>query len=274
MTHKNSFPRWLMTAFGLVLAVVLAGGVRFYRTAHQQNRQDAEAQLQTITQLKVGQIAAWRAERMGDAAVLMDNAFFIGGVRHWLAAPGAEDSEKILVLFRSLQKNYRYHDILLLDTSGKARLSNSGHSSLLHEEEKQAMALAWRERRPVLTDLHAHPGDPAVYLEIVAPLFEKDGTAAKPVGVAVLRVDAGQFLYPLIQSWPTSSRTAETLLVQRDGENVLFLNELRHQKDTALKLRIPLSQTEVPAVKLVLGQKGVVEGTDYRGVKSLAYLSA
>ena len=68
------------------------------------------------------------------------------------------------------------------------------------------------------------------------------------------------------------SETAETLLVERDGDQVLFLNELRHQKDTALKLRIPLSQQEVPAVMAVLGKEGVVEGRDYRGVEVLAAL--
>ncbi|UCH50515.1 MAG: PAS domain S-box protein [Chloroflexota bacterium] len=70
-----------------------------------------------------------------------------------------------------------------------------------------------------------------------------------------------------------TSETAETLLVERDGDQVLFLNELRHQKETALKLRIPLSQQEVPAVMAVLGIAGVVEGKDYRGVEVLAALT-
>ena len=31
-----------------------------------------------------------------------------------------------------------------------------------------------------------------------------------------------RFLFPLLQAWPTPSTTAETLLVRRDGERVLF----------------------------------------------------
>ncbi|OGN92917.1 MAG: hypothetical protein A2Z75_07370 [Chloroflexi bacterium RBG_13_50_10] len=50
------------------------------------------------------------------------------------------------------------------------------------------------------------------------------------------------------------------------------MNELRHQKDTALKLRIPLSQQDVPAVMAVLGKEGVVEGKDYRGAEVLSVL--
>lgn len=274
MMSMNSFPRWLAAAAGLVMVVVLIGGVWFCRARHQKVRQDVETQLQTILHLKVEHIAAWRAERLGDAAVLMESAFFIGEVKRWLAEPGAEKAEKILALFRSLQKSYHYQDILLLDASGMARLSVRGHPGPLHEEEKQALTLALRVRQPVLTDIHTHPGDSAVYLEIIAPLFEMDGAAAKPVGVVVMRIDTAHFLYPLIQSWPVPSRTAETLLVQRDGEDVLYLNELRHQKDTKFKLRIPLSRTEAPAVMAVLGKRGVVEGTDYRGVKVVAVLSA
>ncbi|MFH0792760.1 MAG: cache domain-containing protein, partial [bacterium] len=274
MTHKNPFPRRLMAALGLVIAVILAGGVWFYRTQHQQARQNIEGNLQTIAQLKVEEIVAWRAERLGDAAALMDSAFFIEGVKRWLAAPQAEDAENILTQFRSLQKNGHYRDVLLLDVGGKERLSTSGRLSPIGEVEMQTLALALSERRPVLTDLHTHPGDPMADLEIFAPLFAKDGAAAKPLAVAILRLDAGQFLYPMIQSWPAPSRTAETLLVRRDGESVLFLNEVRHRKETALKLRIPLTRVEVPAVMAVLGKRGVMEGTDYRGVKSLAFLSA
>ncbi|NCP85672.1 MAG: diguanylate cyclase, partial [Bacteroidetes bacterium] len=57
---------------------------------------------------------------------------------------------------------------------------------------------------------------------------------------------------------------------RKEGGSVLFLNELRHQKNTALKLRIPLTEKEVPAVQAALGYKGIWEGKDYRGVKVLA----
>lgn len=70
------------------------------------------------------------------------------------------------------------------------------------------------------------------------------------------------------------SDTSETLLVRRDGEAALFLNELRHKKDTALKLRIPLSRTDVPAVMAVSGKEGVAKGRDYRGVDVVAVTKA
>ena len=103
-------------------------------------------------------------------------------------------------------------------------------------------------------------------------MFAKTGRADEPVGVIVLRSNAQQFLYPLVQSWPTPSRSAETLLVRRDGDSGPFLNDLRYKKDAALRLRIPLSHKQVPAVLAVMGTKGVFRGKDYRGVDVLSAL--
>jgi PAS domain S-box-containing protein len=92
----------------------------------------------------------------------------------------------------------------------------------------------------------------------------------KPFGALLLTIDPKQFLYPLIQSWPLPSRSAETLLVRREGNDVVFLNELRHRKDTALKLRVPITESQLPATSGVLGYEGPLEAVDYRGIPVLA----
>jgi PAS domain S-box-containing protein len=272
--RKDSFFRWPTAALALAVLGILACGAWFYRAEEQHERLDVEQRLQTIAQLKVDQIAQWRTERLADAAVLMDSPLFIEGVARWMAAPQAEDREGILSRFRALQKHNHYRDVLLVDVGGKMRLSAGGSRGPLCEEAAQALAIALRERRPVLTDLHVAADDPVPHLGVVAPLFANKGKAPKPVGAVIFQADVRHFLYPLIESWPTPSRTAETLLVRREGDAALFLNDLRHQPDTALRLRIPLSQEDVAAVLAVLGKEGVVEGKDYRGVEVLSVLKA
>ena len=161
--------------------------------------------------------------------------------------------------------------ILLADVGGRLRMSLSGQKEELDAFHMQSLATAWRERHPLLSELHAGPGDLPPHIDVIAPLFAKDG---KTVGALVLRVNAEKFLYPLIQSWPLPSRTAETLLVRRDGDSALFLNELRHQPDTALRLRVPLSQSSAPAAQAVLGRTGVYHGDDHRGVETISVLKA
>ena len=270
----NIFPRWLIIALVLAFVLLLAGSTRFYYVQMRSLRQGAENDLQTIAQAKVDQIVTWRTERLADASVLMDSPFFVEAVARWMADPRPEVAEEIIALFRSQQVYYHYSDILLVDSGSQVRLILSGRSAPLDKNAAQALSAAFRERRPVFTDLHEGADDQAPHIGTVVPLFTRSGQGPGMVGAVILECEARQYLYPLIQSWPIPSRSAETLLVRRDGDAVLFLNELRHQKGTALKLRIPLTQKEVPAVMAVLGREGVVEGKDYRGIEVLSVLKA
>jgi PAS domain S-box-containing protein len=86
----------------------------------------------------------------------------------------------------------------------------------------------------------------------------------------LLRINPYEFLYPQIESWPTRSLTSESLLVRREGEEVLYLNNLRHQKNTALNLHLSTRTKELLGAMAVRGQEGVVETLDYRGTPVLA----
>ncbi|MFN2358767.1 MAG: ATP-binding protein [Desulfotignum sp.] len=79
-------------------------------------------------------------------------------------------------------------------------------------------------------------------------------------------------MYPLLQNWPAAAATAETLLVRRDKEDVLFLTNLGMYPGTALKLRVPMTQKDVLVVMAALGRQGVVQGKDYRGVDVVSVL--
>ncbi|MCX5973510.1 MAG: ATP-binding protein, partial [Coprothermobacterota bacterium] len=109
--------------------------------------------------------------------------------------------------------------------------------------------------------------DLVIPLYSVGPLL--NATGQDPLAVLVIRIDPDKFLYPLIQSWPTPSPSGETLLVRKEGEAVVYLNELRHRQGTALVLRIPIGDGTLLAAKAVLGQTGFFEGIDYRGIPAL-----
>ena len=268
----DSWERAMYAALGLALLTVLAGGAWHYHAQEAMVRREVEADLKAIGRLKVEQIVQWRAERLGDASVLMVSRFFAESVARWLANPQPGDSERILAWLHALQKNYRYHDVLLVDGRGQVRLSASGRPTTFHSATLQSLADGWRTRQPVFTDLHLPPGASVPQLKVIAPLIPGSATTGEPLGAVVLQVEARQFLYPLIQSWPTASRSAETLLVRREGEEAVFLNDLRHGTDKALTLRLPLTRREVPAVWAVLGHEGVFDGVDYRGIKVLSVL--
>ncbi len=269
--QMNSLPRWMKATLSVMLLALLFGGGWFYRVQELTLRQQKETDLSAVVRLKAQQIKAWREERLEDAAVLQENPLFVRAVARFQADPSDKNTVEIRALFHSLSKRYNYADVLLVDPDGQVRLSLSGQT-VVHSGYGAALAAALRERKPVFLDLHTEEQNPTPRISVIAPLFSGDEQAPKPVGAVILVCDASRFLYPAVQSWPTPTKTSETLLVRRDGDHVLFLNDLRHRPGTALKLRIPLSRTDVPAVMAVLGQEGVVTGKDYRGVEVLSVI--
>ncbi|MDZ4121678.1 MAG: ATP-binding protein, partial [Candidatus Cloacimonadaceae bacterium] len=106
-----------------------------------------------------------------------------------------------------------------------------------------------------------------VHLRIWVPVVS-DGTVH---AIWLLQIDPGSYLFPLIQDWPTPSKTAETLLVRKDEDRVTFLNELRHMNNATLDYNLPIAQnTSLPAARAVLGYLGALEGVDYKGIPVLA----
>ena len=122
-------------------------------------------------------------------------------------------------------------------------------------------------------DFYRDEQDQRIHLAILIPILAAP-ESNQALGVLALRIDPASYLYPFISRWPTPSDTAEALLIRREGNEALFLSELRFKKNAALTLRIPLAGRDVPAVKAALGQEGVVEGTDYRGVPVIADVRA
>ncbi|MDD3546465.1 MAG: PAS domain S-box protein, partial [Kiritimatiellae bacterium] len=183
-------------------------------------------------------------------------------------------AKPLLERFRVLAKHFGYTDMLLVDVAGKIRLSLSGATDL-EADCKESLSLAAREGCPMLTDLHLNLQKTDPHISVVAPILSGGGDArADLLGKVVLVSGANRFLYPLLQSWPTASGTAETTLARRDGDDALFLNPARHQPDTALRLRVPLSRKDVVAVKAVSGIEGVCNGVDYRNKPVLAFTRA
>jgi len=266
-------PRILYLVMALVAVVILVGGYLFYYIQAQQMRQRVEGGLSIVAQLKVEQIAQWRAERLTDADMLVGSPFFVEGVEKYMASPtDTEIKDKVLARLAVIEKAYPYQDILLTDVNGKVLLSLNDSVPRLSDVTLAQLPVAIKEHKAVMVDFHYPPDSNSPHLDVVAPLFPWGQDSPQAIGAVVFCIDPSQYLYPLVQSSPMPSETAETLLVERDGDQVLFLSELRHQKDTALKLRIPLSQQENPAVMAVMGKEGVIEGRDYRGAEVLAVL--
>ncbi|MDZ4167620.1 MAG: ATP-binding protein [Coriobacteriia bacterium] len=269
-------PRWLILNVIIAVLAIAAIGAWIYHDQESSLRERAESELRTIAYLKADDIAIWRADRLADGVRVTAAPELKALLGQWLANPTPETAEPLVETLESLRYGDRYRDVILVDTSGTILLSTGEDPLPLGTGERLDLRSAMYGKAPVLTELTPYPNASGAHIDVIAPVHftSPDGVdTPRPAGAIILRADTRDFLYPRVQTWPTASRTAETLLVRRDGPEVVFLNEVRHLTGAAMSFRLPITAVDSPAVKAVLGERGIVEGIDYRGQPVIAYLA-
>jgi PAS domain S-box-containing protein len=259
----------LVGAFAVVTVALLLGGFHLYRSQERYQRNDVREALTAVSVLKVDEISRWREGRLSDAALWSENSYLAGPIVSYLSAPSASGQKMLRSGLLAWKKDKAWADIAVTDPAGNLVFSLSGETGPLALDEAAALQQALSLRRPVLTDLHREAGV-APHLSAVAPLFADAGGIPTPAGAVMLRCDAASVLYPLILSWPTASRTAETALWRRENSDMMVLNQLRHRARSAFAMRVPMTQRDNPAVMAANGATGFVEGVDYHGVAVFA----
>ena len=260
--------------FILLAAGILVLGYDYHRHFEKQYRAGIDTMLASISDFKASELAQWREERLGDATVFYGSIPFSELVEQSLRIPESVDSRlAILTWFRQVREAYHYDRLSLYDTALVERLvfpaGEEAADSLFLLHAARALHSHAIVFRDFYRDEHTH----RVYLNILVPIVEFL-EPSRVIGMVAMRIDPKDYIYPLLKRWPTPSRTAETLLLRRGEESALVLNELNYTNDAALKLRIPLDITDVPALKEAFGQAGIVEGRDYRGVPVIAHVRA
>jgi len=268
----DHIPRGTALVLVVLILVIIAAGALFYQSQERQIKDSVVTDLSTIALLKTEQIAAWRGERLGDAEVLSQNRILIDGINTYLASPDPASRQKILTLFEQINSSYDYRNVMLVDREGRVRLSLDPTDTTITPWLDTQLAESFATHTALLTDLSLGTGNQPPRMYAIAPFTETTSGSTEVTGAVILTIDPTEVLYPLIQSWPVPTDSAETVLVERAGDQVLFLNELRHRNNTALNLTIPLTQDDLPAVIAITGTTGAFEGTDYRGAKVISVL--
>jgi PAS domain S-box-containing protein len=220
--------------------------------------------------LKVRQIAEWHREHRSCADTIFRTPLQVE-LNQFMADPSDSPTRgRMLAWMLALQQEHGDSVVALVDREGIVRLSTPSSMRGVDPHVLADCRRALRQRTVVIQDLHRQQSDQSIHLGLIVPLVGDRSDV-----VLLFEVDARRSLFPLVQSWPTRSRTAETLLVRREGNDVVFLNEPRHRRGTALNLRLPIDRMPgLPAARAASGEEGVVEGNDYRQVPVVAALRA
>ena len=261
-------PRILIGAYIVVAIIVILYGFLSYKLNVDERNQQVFRELSILSDSKVKRIQSWRNERYGDAGVMMGNEGLISAYKAWLGNPENEGlKDAVIKMVLSYEKYFNYKNIILLDKNRDVKLSLNSTTPSLDSVSLSNVNISISNSNPSISNLFLAKSDSSIYLDVASPFYSGD----ELIGGVILRIDPDDFLFPEINNWPVISRTTESILFTVSGDKVVFLNNFRFKDKTALnyKLSINSENEHITAVKAAKGLRGLTEGIDYKGSRTL-----
>ncbi|MEI6071015.1 MAG: PAS domain S-box protein [Verrucomicrobiae bacterium] len=253
----------------LVLIPVLMAlvGGWYYRAELEEISREKHRALSAIGELKAGQIQQWRKERLTEGKRAGDDLLTRRAVEKFLTAPADPALQDELRECLRLEVT-EFANMLLFDLNGNILFNAGSTKWLVPATTREASRAAITKPEAVMSDFFPSSTG-AVHIDVAVAVRDDEG---RPLAVLVLRTHAIDHLFSLLEFWPLESCSTETVLVQREGEEVVFVNPMRSDVTAPMERRIPLARATVPAVQAALGKEGRFEGRDYRNIPVLTDL--
>ena len=265
---RNPYP--LMIVFLILSIGIIVSGYIYYKGYEKQYLEGIKQQHTAIADLKEGGLVQWRKERLGNANVFYKNVVLTEYIKRYFKNQNDIDAKKrIEAWMKQVQVGDNYNGVFLLDTQFTKRIIIPENKERIEAFISPIIYDSLKSGNIVFEDFYRDEMQNKIFLGIFVPIIDEESNS-EIIGIIELRIDPDYYLYPFIKQWPSPSKTAETLIIRREGNEVVFLNDLKFKQNTALNLRIPLERKEVPAVKAALGETGIVEGVNYIGVEVIA----
>ncbi|TFG43532.1 MAG: PAS domain S-box protein, partial [Bacteroidia bacterium] len=269
--QKPATPWLLIVLFIIISASSILLGYLYYKSQKTRLLKDKNLELSAIADLKVSQISQWRNERLGDAVLIGENTPFIKLLYEYLHS---EDNSglrsDIRTSLKSVTRSTEYKNVLLIDSACMVRGFYPDQDTLIGDRLRLTFPDLLKLETGILTDLHKTNTVNYIHLDLVVPLINTWQKDSSVFGLLAIRIDPREILYPLVQAWPVPGKTTESLLVRQEGDEILYLSELRFRKNSELELRKSMSEEKLPETMAVRGVEATTDGVDYNGASVLA----
>ena len=276
----------LMTMIPLLTVSIIS-----YYNGKKAVEQRVIEQLTSIADLKKSELQSWLRERLLDTEVIARNKFLEAAFTSLFYVRRTADSVdsmlksnigreyhiRLLMYINKLKNIYKvFNEIYIIDIeSGEILVSTNEDNVGKKEPDLLFFYDVLRTRGLPIKDIHYLSHTNQTCMSFFGPIHRTDSTTLFGskilIGALILRANIDESIVPMIQNWPAMGKTGETLLVRREGENVVFLNTLRHRKNSALEFKIPVTAINAqPSIMSSEGKEGIVKTTDYRNVPVLS----
>ena len=266
------FAKQLILLLTVTLFILLIGFWEFNyqkESVLQQNKSD----LASIAILKANRVENWLQNTRLDAIVLSENFSKILKKELRIDTTNDIDKQKTLEHLLSIQKRNKYTSVAMFDLKTKIYLSTNNESTQqLDKYFRQHAMKVIRTRQSVLDDMYVGLQQTPEMNMFTPLLLDNDGVS-QITGVLHLRIDPAQTLFPIFESWPVNSISAEVLLVRKNGTGAFLLNKVRHEEKLPIAMHIPFDRKNIPTLLAVQGKSGFFRGVDYNNVPVVSYIT-
>jgi PAS domain S-box-containing protein len=253
----------------LLVVALLAGWA--IRQDFVNQRQQAQARLQSLAELRDQQVEAW-LERQVTLGDFLSNSAPLGELyvrwQHW---GETEAGERLLAREIEFRKANGADSVLVLSADGRVLAREHAADRPASPELLATLQLALEKNRAMHTGFYRREGvEFPVRLDVVIPLHF---TGAPATGAIVLRLDPRRELFPMLARWPVPSASGESVLWRSDGSQVRLLSDARRRPDAALRVAEPVATSALPLARRLRGEAQDGEAfiaADYRGTPVLA----
>ena len=263
--------RLLPIASLAALVLGLLVGARLYvdNDRAQVERQQYEF-LTAVIDLKLRAIQEWRQEVVEGDTALVRQLSDAPAVRAAVASQTPETiatAHQYLSLYAPIAGT---RAIALLDADGATIVTTAGVNPA---PEPPHLSPQSPEKLPqATTDLNLSISA-GICLEVTAPVLSQQPGSGSVLGFVVLHHDAPALITAIVGWWPGATRTAETVLVRRVGDEIEYLSKPRLLQDGGPGMRRPAGQSYLAAA-VNAPPSGLVYGRDYRNVPVMAVVRA
>ena len=265
----DRFSKWHLFFIVLFIGIVFSAiGYYLYKTESIEIRKEKYAYLDAIANLKVDQLTKWKTERLSEAKFFPTMGKFIKSTITLSSDINNKESKDFLTqTLLPIKERHSYQNLFVTDLNGKVLFTLDPDVDKIDSITFINLKQAVTKDSIIFMDFYQCNTHHAIHLDILSPIKDNNNNA---IGVFILRFDPNVYLYPLIQKWPTPSKTAESLIFRNEGKQIRLLSKAKHVQTSAMDIIIPIENKEYVAVKGAHGQTGIMEGLDYRGVQVLA----
>lgn len=272
--QRPSTPWPFILLFIIISAVAILAGSLQYRNEKNHLLENSKKELSTIADLKTRQVVQWRKERLADGSFLSRNRIFAQKFKQLTLKDHDPELRKILQKdLANLVKSYDYKNVIFIDRDLNVKLFYPSQDTVIGDFLRFHLPEVFDKGDVALTDIHQTGKVSFIHLDLLVPLRNRDSRDSSIIGMFVLRIDPKKVLWPLIQSWPGTSKSAETLLFHTEGNEIVYLNQLRHSTETEMTIRRSVNDRNLPASMAVQGIRETMDGIDYRGKKVIASMN-